>query len=116
MGKILLEGMEFFAYHGCFREEKIIGTKFMVDLEVETDTVAAEGSDNLHETVNYQELFRLVKQQMEIKSNLLENVSRRILDQIRKDFPEVAKATVKISKMNPPLGGKIQQVSCILSF
>ncbi|MGE5424132.1 MAG: dihydroneopterin aldolase [Syntrophothermus sp.] len=116
MGKIILEGMEFFAYHGCFREEKIIGTKFMVDLEVEVDTAKAEKSDDLHDTVNYQALFKLVKQQMEIKSNLLENVASRILGRIKDTFPEVTTATVKIAKLNPPLGGKIRQVSCILTY
>lgn len=115
MGRILLEGMEFFAYHGCFREEKIIGTKFIVDLEFEFDTASAEISDNIHDTVNYQAIFRLVRAEMEIKSNLLENVARRILASIRKSYPVITHSTVKIRKMNPPLGGKIRQVSCILS-
>ncbi len=115
MGKVLLEGMEFFAYHGCFREEKIIGTRFIVDLEVEFDTTMAEKSDDLHETANYQVMFKLVKTEMEIKSNLLEHVARRILDKIRESFPDMEKATVKIAKLNPPLGGKVKQVSCILS-
>ena len=42
MGIISLEGMDFFAYHGCFTEEQIIGTHFIVDLHLETDTSQAE--------------------------------------------------------------------------
>ena len=52
MGKILLEGMEFFAYHGCFREEQLIGTKFIVDIDINFDTASAEQSDHLHDTLN----------------------------------------------------------------
>ena len=115
MGKILLEGMEFFAYHGHFREEQIIGTKFMVDLEMEFDTVKAENSDHLHDTINYQEVYLLVKREMEINSHLMERVARRILDSMKQSFPPLKTIHVKISKLNPPLGGKVSQVSCMLT-
>lgn len=103
--------MEFYAYHGCFREEQIIGTRFLVDLYLEADTENAENSDELADTVNYQEVYLLVKAEMEIKSKLLEHVGRRILKAIKRDFPKVESATIKISKMNPPLGGKMKNVS-----
>ncbi len=103
--------MEFYAYHGCFKEEQIIGTRFLVDLYLETDTKKAEKTDELADTVNYQEVYLLVKTEMEIKSKLLEHVGKRILDAIIKNFPEVGFAKLKISKMNPPLGGKMQNVS-----
>ena len=53
MGTILLEGMEFFSFHGCFKEEQIIGTRFIVDLVVDVDTMVAEQSDSLHDTADY---------------------------------------------------------------
>lgn len=114
MAQIALENMEFFAYHGCFSEEQIIGTRFIVDLWIETDTSEAEHSDKLSQTINYQEVFLLVKEQMAVKSKLLEHVGRRILDALKERFPEVISAKVKVSKMNPPLGGKIGSVSIIL--
>lgn len=106
--------MEFYAYHGCFREEQIIGTRFLVDLYLETETVKAENSDDLNDTVNYQEVYLLVKQEMEIKSKLLEHVGRRILKSVMTQFPEIESAKIKISKMNPPLGGKMRSVSVSL--
>ena len=115
MGKILIEGMEFFAYHGCFREEQIIGTRFIVDLEVEVDTACAEQSDLLTDTINYQELYGLVRHEMEQKSKLLEHVARRILDSVQHAFPNLTSLQVKISKINPPLGGKVNQVTCIVN-
>jgi len=115
MGKILLEGMEFFAYHGHYKEEQIIGTKFIVDIEIAFDTTNAEQSDHLADTINYQEVFQLIKKEMEINAHLLEKVARRILDAIHQSFPAVLSMQIKISKINPPLGGKVKQVSCILT-
>ena len=115
MAQIALENMEFFAYHGCFSEEQIIGTRFIVDLYIEADTTRAEQTDKLSQTINYQDVFLLVKDQMAIKSNLLEHVGRRILTELKERFPEVISARIKVSKMNPPLGGKIGSVSLTLS-
>lgn len=106
--------MEFFAYHGCFPEEQLIGTKFVVELEIETETAVAEQSDHLGDTLNYQEVYLLVKREMEIRSNLLEHIARRILRAVKAVYPEIGKTVLKISKVNPPLGGKVRQVSCVL--
>ncbi len=111
MGKILLEGMEFFSFHGCFKEEQIIGTKFVVDLEVEADTAVAEDSDHLRDTLDYTGLYRCVKREMEQKSYLLEHVAKRIMDALRKEYPQIRSVGLKIAKINPPMGGKMKQVS-----
>jgi 7,8-dihydroneopterin aldolase/epimerase/oxygenase len=115
MGLIQIENMEFYSFHGHFKEERIVGNKFTVDLTVETDMNIPSKSDNLKDAVNYQRLYEIVKQQMELKSHLLEHIAGRILDQIYTEVPGIIKATVKVSKMNPPMGGKIGAVSVILS-
>jgi len=111
MAVILLENMEFFAYHGCFAEEQIIGNRFIVNLTLETDTSKAEISDHLHDTVNYQAVYNIVKKEMALKSKLLENVASRICKEVKTSFPQITKLVVKVSKTNPPLGGKIENVS-----
>ena len=111
MALISIEKMEFYAYHGCFEEEQKIGTWFNVDLSLEVDTSKAEESDNIEDTVNYQSVYQVVKEQMMIPSHLLENVARRILDAVGKNFPAVSYAWVKVKKMNPPLGGVMESVS-----
>jgi dihydroneopterin aldolase len=111
MGKITLEGMEFFAYHGCFKEEQLIGTRFTVDLCIETDTSAAEQSDHLHDTVNYVSLYNVVKTEMEQKSHLLEHLSQRILRALSNQFPVITGIDLIVSKLNPPVGGKMKQIS-----
>lgn len=115
MSIIAIEGMEFYAYHGCFEEEKIIGTGFMVDLYFRTDTSEAEQTDELRKTVNYMKVYQVVKKEMDVSSNLLEHISRRILLAVQKEFPQVEWAKVKIQKLNPPLGGKIRSVSVTLN-
>lgn len=115
MAVIKVSGMDFFAYHGCFTEESIIGTRFRVDLIVTVDTTQAEISDNLHHTVNYLSLFETVKHEMAIRSNLLENVAHRIIKAISDRFPTVSNIEVTVAKLNPPLGGKINEVSVTLT-
>ncbi len=103
--------MEFFAYHGCFREEQIIGNKFIVNLELETNTAAAEKTDQLGDTVNYQAVYNTVSIQMKEKSHLLEHIGRRILDAVSSEFPEISHMKLSISKLNPPMGGKMHAVT-----
>ena len=102
--------MEFFAYHGCYKEEQIIGTRFTVDLHVDTDTSTAEQSDHLHDTISYVNLYQAVRKEMEHKSHLIEHVARRIMDSIKQQFPMITSIELKIFKMNPPVGGKMKQV------
>ncbi|MFB6318051.1 dihydroneopterin aldolase [Saccharicrinis sp. FJH54] len=115
MGVIELENMEFFAYHGCFREEQVVGNSFMVNVRLEGDFSIPAKSDNIADAVNYQIIFNLVQEQMAVTSHLLEHVAQRILDVIYNQYPDLDKASVKVSKVNPPLGGQTQQVSVTLS-
>jgi dihydroneopterin aldolase len=115
MGLIQIENMEFYSFHGHFKEERIVGNKFIVDLTIETDMSIPSKSDNLKDAVNYQRVYEIVKQQMETKSHLLEHIAGRILDVIYSEVPGINKATIKVSKMNPPMGGKIGSVSVIMN-
>ena len=116
MGTIHIESMEFYSFHGHYKEEQIVGNKFQVDLMLETDMSKASVSDELHDAVNYQVAYKLVKREMEKKSKLLENIASRILTTIRAELPAVTKATVTIRKMNPTMGGKMRSVSVTLSL
>jgi dihydroneopterin aldolase len=115
MGLIRIEQMEFYSYHGCFEEERIVGNRFIVDLKMETDMARAFESDRIGDALNYQTAYDLIKEQMKIKSYLLEHIACRILDALFNKFPELEKATVKVSKLNPPMGGKIGSVSVELN-
>jgi dihydroneopterin aldolase len=115
MAFIELENMEFHSFHGCFKEERIVGNRFLVQFSFEVETKKSEESDNIIDTVNYQSVYRIVKDEMAQPSHLLEHVARRILDSVCTQFPEIEHAKVKVSKMNPPMGGKMQCVSVSLT-
>lgn len=108
--------MEFYAYHGHFEEEQKIGTWFSLDLTMEVDTSKAELTDELEDTVDYSAVYQVVKEQMMIPSKLLEHVGRRILNAVKESFSDVTDAQLKIRKMNPPLGGKMDFVSLELTM
>ena len=117
MGTIELEQMEFFSYHGCYEQEQVVGNYFLVDLKFTTDCNPAVKSDCLADTVSYLDVYNLVKQEMAKKSKLLEHVAGRILDRLYSQFPErISDVTIKIRKMNPPLGGKLNNVSVTLTL
>ncbi len=114
MGLIVIENMEFYSFHGHFKEERIVGNKFLVDLTIETDMKVPAESDNLKDAINYQRVYELVKQQMELKSHLLEHIAGRILDAIYAEIGGITSISVKVSKMNPPIGGRIKSVSVVM--
>ncbi|MBE0655345.1 MAG: dihydroneopterin aldolase [Bacteroidales bacterium] len=114
MGKIHIEEMEFYAFHGHYQEEQIVGNRFLLDLILETDMTKPAKTDELEDAVNYQTAYKLVKNEMRIKSKLLENIAKRILDALFSELPGIEKATVIIRKMNPPMGGQMRAVSVTL--
>lgn len=114
MGVIRIEQMEFYSYHGHYEEERIVGNRFLVDLMMETDCSAASQSDVLEDALDYQKAYELVREEMKQKSFLLEHIARRILDTLFNNFDNLELAEVKVSKLNPPMGGKIKAVSVTL--
>lgn len=116
MGLIEIEGMEFYAYHGHYEEERYVGNRFLVDIAIEADTRPAEVSDRIEDALNYQHIYVLIKEEMETKhSHLLENIGRRIIDRLKKEMDGIGKVKLKIRKMHPPMGGQIQSVSVTIN-
>ena len=107
--------MEFHAYHGCLEHEQQLGNTFIVTLSMELDTSLAGATDELVHTLNYQLVYDVVKAQMKIPSKLIEHVGQRIVDTLFSAFPQIQVLAVKLSKMNPPLGGKVDCVTIELS-
>ncbi len=114
MAIIELENMSFYGYHGCFKEEQSIGTHFRVDILFQTNTSKAEITDNITDTVNYLSVYQAIKQVFETPSHLLEHLSKRILDTLFNNFSQIDYCKVKVTKLNPPLGGKLFGVSVTL--
>ncbi len=109
MAKIVLENMEFYAFHGCYAEERVVGATFLVTLEMEANLTAATHSDNLCDTINYEAVYQIVKTEMQQPSNLIEHVAHRIKCAVSAAFPQLSAVSVSVSKLAPPLGGKIDR-------
>jgi len=116
MGIIEIEDMEFYAYHGCFKAEKVVGNYFTVQARLEGDCSVPAESDNISDAINYQRAYEVIKEQIMIPSNLLEHVTTRIIDALFDFFGDrIDFAQIKVSKMAPPMGGKMKAVSVTLS-
>lgn len=105
MGKISLEGMEFFAYHGYYDEEQKIGNKYSIDLTIETDLSKAATTDALKNTISYEDLYSTIKTIMLERHRLLEHIAQKIILKVQTEFPSIVHVKVAVSKHNPPIGG-----------
>lgn len=113
-GIIEIEGMEFFAYHGCFEAEQVVGNKFIVYACLHYNCSQAAVSDQIEDALSYQSAYEIIAKQMIQPSHLLEHVGQRILNALYDTFPQLLYAKIKISKINPPLGGQIKCTSVTL--
>ncbi|CAI8373781.1 MAG: Dihydroneopterin aldolase [Polaribacter sejongensis] len=115
MGTIKVNSINLYAYHGCLEEEAKIGSEYIVDVAVKADLKKSSKTDALEDTVDYVHLNLIVKEEMAIRSKLLEEVAQRILDRFFKELPMIQKAKVAVAKINPPIGGNVEEVVIILS-
>ena len=111
MGIIKVENIRVFAHHGCLKEETIIGSDYRVDIEVKADLKISAQTDELNDTVDYVLLNKIAKEEMKKPSKLLETVAKRMLTRIFSEEKLVTKATVSVSKLNPPIGGDVESVT-----
>lgn len=108
---IKVTNIKVYAYHGCLDEEGKIGSDYRVDVMVKANLQPSAYSDHLADTIDYVHVNRIVKEEMGIRSKLLEHVAKRIIDRIFKEIPIAAQATVAVSKLNPPIGGDVESVT-----
>ena len=111
MGTIKLKSIRTYSYHGCLIEEGKIGSDYCVDLEIKTNLKQSSESDHLVDTVDYVQLNRIVIEEMAIRSNLLEHVTKRIIDRALLELETISKIKVAVSKINPPIGGDVESVT-----
>ena len=110
MGLITVEGIRVFAFHGHLPEEAVLGGHFIVNVWVEADTTEVEKTDDLNDTVDYVKIIEIVKQQMAIRSNMIEHPAKRIVDAIL-PLHKVQKVTVEVEKIQPPIDATFDKIS-----
>jgi len=114
MGYIILSNIRTYSFHGCMDEEEKIGAEFRTDIKVKTDMTQAAETDNLSYGLDYTRLNEIVMEEMKIRAKLMETVALRIINRVLKEFDIAKKVEVKVTKLNPPVGGNIEAVSVIL--
>ena len=115
MGIIQVNNIKLYANHGCLEEEEKIGSEYRVDVEVKANLRKSSKTDDLMDTVDYVHLNHIVKEEMAIRSKLLEEVAQRILNRFFKELKMIKKATVSVAKINPPIGRNVEEVVIILT-
>lgn len=114
MGTIRLKNIKIYAFHGCLVEEGQIGSDYLVNVSVKADLKNASKTDELADTVDYVMLQNIVREEMAIRSKLLEHVAIRIIDSILLKLEMVTNVKVSVAKRNPPIGGDVAEVSVTL--
>ena len=115
MGKVKVENIKVYAYHGCLKEETSIGSEYSVDVWVNANLSKASVSDDLVDTIDYVHINHIVKEEMKVPSKLLEHLAQRIINRIFLEIQLVSKTKVSVSKINPPIGGDVEMVTVELS-
>ena len=112
--RIVLQRMEFRALHGCYELERKVGNRFTVDLELTAELGDAAVQDDVCKTVNYLTVYEVVRMQMRITQHTIERVAMNIIEAVYAAFGQVRHVKCTVSKLAPPLGGKLEKVSVVL--
>ena len=113
MGRIALEGMEFYGHHGYYVDERKRGKIYIIDVLVESDIKKSGVSDELDDTINYEVIYDICKTEMSEPKHLIEKVASSIAHQIQDKYPEIEKMEVKVRKLSPDLGGPVNNAHVI---
>lgn len=101
---IYLRDLRFHAYHGVEALERTVGNDYQLSVRIQYDVSQAMLSDNVLDTINYADVYRLLEQEMQVPSNLLERVAYRMADRIQRCFAFVEAIDISLAKLNPPMG------------
>ncbi|KQR67400.1 dihydroneopterin aldolase [Pedobacter sp. Leaf176] len=111
---VALKDVKCFALHGYYPEEQILGNHFVIDLKTEFTPQGFD--DELAQTVNYEDLNTIIREEMKNTQKLLETVLSNIISKIIKLYPFVETVNVSMKKLNPPMPGQIGHSFVKLSY
>ncbi len=111
---IEVNGIKVYAFHGCLEEEAKIGGHYRIDVKLTTDFTQAALTDDLSKTICYVDINTIVKEEMAIRSKLIEHVGQRIFEKITKTISNIYSLKVSIVKINPPINGDVENCTIII--
>ncbi|WP_276816152.1 dihydroneopterin aldolase [Segatella maculosa] len=101
---IFLNGLRFHAFHGVMPQERLTGNDYRVDLKIDFPLEKAVGSDDVNDTLNYATVYTAVKEEMDVPTQLIEQVAYHIADRLFRTFKAINEVEIKVEKYNPPMG------------
>ncbi|RYE15792.1 MAG: dihydroneopterin aldolase [Sphingobacteriales bacterium] len=113
---VLLQGAEFYAYHGYYPQEQLLGCRFIIDLAVTFDPQDTPVSDDLGNTVNYEQLHNICSIEMKNPRKLIETVGNAIVDKIKSSYPFVQNIELTLKKLHPPMKGSVGNSGVIINY
>jgi dihydroneopterin aldolase len=111
---IEVNGIKIYAFHGCLPEEEKIGGHYSVDVMLNTNFSEAATTDDLHKTIDYCDVNRIVIEEMAIRSKLIEHVGQRIVNRLKSEINAIEHIRLKLTKICPPINGDVQNVAIII--
>lgn len=114
MYTIRLDGIYVRAFHGCYDLEQQVGNRFRVDLVITTPLGTLPETDDVRQAVNYLTVFEIVERTMQLTQRTIEAAAKNIIVAVKEAFPQIESVECTVSKIAPPLGGKIDRVSVTL--
>lgn len=113
---VLLQGAEFFAYHGYYPEEQLLGCRFVIDLSVSFTPPGNLANDELSGTVNYEQLYNICCREMKEPRKLIETVAQAIVDKIKTDYSFISELQLTLKKLHPPMQGNIAYTGVSINY
>lgn len=113
---IHLKGLKIYAFHGVFAQENKIGAEYTINIRLKTDFSQAAQTDKLENTINYGEVFDVIKSEMSIPSKLLEHVVYRIAEKLFNEFLSVEEVHIELYKQNPPMGAECMHTGIEVTY
>lgn len=104
---IRLQDIAFHAYHGVLEHERREGNRFLVTVEMHVPDTAGIATDRVDDTLDYSGVYIIVREQMQVPSNLIEHVAGRIRRALLQAYPTALSVSVSVSKQHPPVGGEV---------
>lgn len=111
---IRLDGIYVRAFHGCYDLEQQVGNRFRVDIVIRTPLGNLPATDDVTQAVNYLTVYEIVERTMQRTQRTIEAAASNIIEAIKSEFPQIVEVECTVSKIAPPLGGKIDKVSVTL--
>ena len=115
MVEIYLKNVRCYCFHGCLKEESIIGSEYLVNLWAKGALGKASLTDKIDDAIDYVFLNKVIVEEMSIPSKLLETVAERILNRALNEDNRIQKITVSVGKICPPINGDVESVAVKLS-